>query len=85
MERMHSFVDLTIGKQLILEHVKAEMRRRGLDAGLLVFRWTDHPNTSRPTRVMRTHSPRGCSGRSRRILCSFFSVSKVATEEEFAS
>jgi hypothetical protein len=32
------------GRQLILEQVKGEMRRRNLDPTLLVFKWNDQEN-----------------------------------------
>ena len=33
--------DISLGKEIILEHVKGEMTRRKLDPALLVFKWID--------------------------------------------
>jgi hypothetical protein len=33
--------ELNVGKEIILEHVRGEMRRRKLDPTLLVFKWVD--------------------------------------------
>lgn len=33
--------DVSVGKEMILDQVKEEMRRRNLDPTLLVFKWTD--------------------------------------------
>ena len=46
--------NLSRGKELVLEHIKGEMRRRNLDPALLVFLW--HEDTSKL--LLRLHRGR---------------------------